>query len=257
MPFYTYALWHNDDEGRAKYCLIISDNRASADELYRGIQEQMVFNKGSVEFKRLRRLSPQMWTWGATGTDDLRELIDYINKGDNQYIQERLKRLRGRVFIRELGDFDDGSGAWPIIPPYELADHVNKQTFFIRNKLNPAQFWTEDSSGYIGLSTERRSRFRIELPDGDKMFNGEQPLLVAKDRVRLTLIRNETSGQADEVRLYIEDNTGFITTQRKANAEVEFGNLNGGFAIYNSTKGSISGWPALQSTSLGEAWELV
>ncbi|KAE8381148.1 hypothetical protein BDV26DRAFT_289646 [Aspergillus bertholletiae] len=256
-PFYTYALWHKPDEALVERYLIVSDNRASADQLYRGIQEQMIFLKDSVDFRNLKRLSPQMWAWGASGGDDLRELIGHINATDVDYIPERLRALRGKVFIKALFAWDTGV-TWPIIPPLGLADHINKRTFFIRNKFAPAQFWAV-AGNLIVVSTEQRSRFRIELAKEAKMQNGEEPLLVDSDRVRLTLVRPETFGDSDESRLYIDSNTGRLTTYRQANAEFDFDAFKGGFAIYSlvDTAGVTSSYPTLQSSRDGEVWELV
>ncbi|KAE8338554.1 hypothetical protein BDV24DRAFT_137917, partial [Aspergillus arachidicola] len=216
----------------------------------------MTFNKNDVDFSNLKRLSPQMWAWGASGDDDLRQLIDWINRGDVQYVPERLRALRGKVFIKKLFNWDEAP-TWPIIPPLRLADHINKRTFFIRNKLAPAQFWVEAGT-LIALSTEQRSRFRIELAKEEKMQNGEEPLLVDSDRVRLTLVRPETFGDSDESRLYIDSNSGRLTTYRQANAEFEFGAFKGGFAIQSlvDTKGITTSYPTLQSSRDGEVWEL-
>lgn len=266
MPFCSYALYRgrNDFSGLTERYVVITPNRAIADQFYRGIQEQVIFRNSNVEV-RPERLAANMWTWEATAADDLREVIDRINSGSPSDIMletEYLRTLRGKVYIQKCGEYE--SRVFPYVHDYGIADHISGNTFFIRNQFDPNEFWYFEK-GTVRVSTRNRSRFRIETA---KRSNIKDLVMVDSDMVTLSHVQgsNQTPISVDE--------EGYLFSGNGKNRAIEFGCFKGSFetqifskpisnSVFEDGKSSeLIGYPQLawgdsaSEEKTGQVWEL-
>lgn len=258
MPFCSYAFYrrHDDWDGQSHRYMVITPDRATSDQFYRGIQEQVVFRQGNVEV-RPRRLSANMWTWDATADDDLRELVDRLNSGGPSDIvlgNDHFKGLRGKVYLQQCGNY--GSVQFPYLQQYDLADNISGATFFIRNKYAPKEFWHMDG-GRVVISTKRRSKFRIETPNKEHI---KDLVMVDYDQVTLSHVRG---GNQKPISV---DQDGYLTTGRGSKRAFEFGCFKGAFETVHrkldEAKDEKAYYPVLSwgeslpEERTGDIWEL-
>ena len=199
MPFYSLALnynssWKSENAGphRIRF-LVITPDRGTADLLFRVIQDNPRDLTERVSFDEIRRLSPQMWSWSATGHDDhtgLQQTIVDINRGNVRHkdnkSKEHLEKLRGKVTFQYVGDWTEN---FFVIPHLDVPDHISGQTFCIRSQRVPSQFWhyphaNARETKNVTLSTTERAIFKIQAEGA----RDKETLMVDTDKVQLELV---------------------------------------------------------------------
>ncbi|KAL5366136.1 hypothetical protein BJX96DRAFT_180459 [Aspergillus floccosus] len=259
-----YSLVYNVDPGQQedgyqRQNVIVTPNRATGDLLFRYIQEQMdIADKAS--FKRLRRLSPQIWTWAGEDNEfEIAYACRAINLGTAKGNKEYLRNLQGKVFLCTSGHEFYATAA-TILPPFdELKDHLSGDTFCVRNKRARQRYWfkpgtQEGDPGlrYVQPSTEYRSKFKIKIANKPR----DGTLMVEDDDVNLYLVHDGVDY------LMTQDKWGRIGTKKEDNALIlKFGDLLNGAFVSDVDEGDKERYvwyvPAEGNKGLsGEVWEL-
>lgn len=224
MLFYSLALnynstWKSENAGlhRVRF-LVITPDRNTSDLLFRVIQDNPRGLTERVSYDEIRRLSPQMWSWSATGHDDhtgIQQTIVDINRGmarpkDNRS-KEHLEKLRGKVTFQYVGDWTEN---FFIIPHLDMPDHISGHHFCIRSKRVPSQFWhyphaNAHQTKNVTLSTTERAIFKISAEGA----RDKETLIVDTDKVQLDLVVVE-NGSTQYVPVGVDPNGLLIAPPR-------------------------------------------
>ena len=263
MPFYACAFnCGNGQDGNYNQYIIITPDRETSDLFFRVIQDNLKL-ANNCEFRGVRRLSPQMWTWyGSSNVWELWYAVQHINKGTAKSKNpEHLKKLQGKVFVRFYKNSYSEYLIYPPIPHVDhIKDHISGDVFCIRNKLSPERYWVKTGTtssgpgvGNIITWTSVRSKFRIQLAEG----HHEGKLMVEDDHVKISLVLD---GENYPIRLKDEKPKGALDTSGGKELVCKFGDLlNGAFSADKYGEYStIFHFPEKLSNGLsGEVWELV
>ncbi|KAK2831997.1 hypothetical protein FQN49_006958 [Arthroderma sp. PD_2] len=149
-----------------------------------------------------------MWTWASQHDVDLQDLVVVINNSAKETnVSDHLKRVRGKVHLVYLGNYDSYNSSWFPKPDLDIADHISGRP-----------------------STTKCSKFQsIDLED-DNVDQKKPILIVDSDKVKLGVY----SGPA--LYLVYVTNTGFIKTNLGNNTtiygrDIELGTLQFGIDL--------------------------
>jgi len=82
----------------------------------------------------------------------------------------------------------------PTIPLQDATDHVSGNTFFIRSRAEPCDFWyVLPEVGYMGelrVSRKNRTRFRITAKDAPAPLNGGPIVMIGSDAIEIAETRS-------------------------------------------------------------------
>lgn len=266
MPFYSIVLnyqssWTGEDEGpHNNRNLVITPDRATADLLFRVIQDNPRNLTTRVSYDEVRRISPQMWSWSAPEHNDytgLQHAIVDINRGQVNCDRKHLEKLRGKVTLDYIGDW---TKPLPIIPHLDVADHISGHHFCIRNKRATDQFWAYpevDEKKPVLISTTRRAKFRLRAVGVNA--RDKETLMVDTDMVSLELVYANRGG-VEYWPVNLDRTNGLLRPQRRGNPDTfTFGSLfRGGFSVdfFRNEPNKLFPFKAREDSEGGELWEL-
>ncbi|KAH7923167.1 hypothetical protein BV22DRAFT_1036625, partial [Leucogyrophana mollusca] len=172
--FYAYAKNANDDV-TWRY-LIVFASRAVADEWWRAVSE----SSNTWFSSSIKRITPQLYTHNRV-SDDL-DICQSITT------QDVAPGFLNKVFFTLLNDRD--GGVTSIIPSQDITDHVSGNSFLIRSKANPSEYWycpttTPPSDTWLYVSREARTRFCVCVlgPTSDRCGT----IMIGSDKILITV----------------------------------------------------------------------
>ncbi|KAG2155235.1 uncharacterized protein EDB93DRAFT_1247723 [Suillus bovinus] len=153
MVFYAY-IKHLTDNWSSRY-LITFASRAVADEWWRAVSTSNTSFKDGIQ-----RVDAQFYTHN-TGL---------ANAPDSLTTTGVATQFLGKVFFTLLNDLNLGSRGLNIIPPLDhFVDHISGNSFFIRSKVTPYDYWyypqSRNATNSVYVSRTERTRFTISRTD--------------------------------------------------------------------------------------------
>ncbi|KAL3470857.1 hypothetical protein BJX99DRAFT_263799 [Aspergillus californicus] len=207
MVFYTLAFFWDDkhrhtysyyySNGRDQRYLIMTPDRPTADLFFRFLQDQLDVGD-KAKFCSVTRLSPQMFSWCGDNEESITWAIDYINEGSGRVPARVLNELKGRVFYKRLGKWNDDYRTFPILPELDVKDHINTATFCIRNARVPQRFWYVPgdltSETDVQVSIYHRSKFEIKMTEDAGLDKSREVkrLMIHSDNVYIHVVRDRS-----------------------------------------------------------------
>lgn len=157
--------------------LLTCESRYVADELFRKLQVTKNRN-GALWFPSLARSTPQFWYFDTTTySPDMTGSFVPVLRSD-----AFLPEFRSKVMTKYLGDGNDRTLEWPIIPVTDGPDWVHNGIYCIRNKRRPNRYWTCDG-GFVNVSDTKQDKFQIR---GVGFTATEFKVLIRSDRVQIS-----------------------------------------------------------------------
>jgi len=240
MVFYAYIKNINDDV-TWRYVIVFATS-AVADEWWLAVST----STNTKYANGVKRITAEYYTHDITTVNASASLTDTTVASS----------LIGSVFFTLLPDRD--GRALSVIPIQDLTDSVSGNSFFIRSKAAPSEFWycPGSSTGDVApnskvyVSRTERTRFRIRLINERK--DGKGTIMIGSDEVAITLTSNDLS-------VRVSDNSQLIVS-KSPELGLKFGDLVNGFmagATLWNQNGQTEGMKELFKTGDGEKWELV
>jgi len=187
MVFYAYVK-HSNDDWSARY-LITFASRAVADEWWRAVSTTTV-----VKFSEsIRRINAQFYTHN-TGRA---HIVDTLTTNGVA------TQFSNKMFFTLLDD--RGGRHLSVIPSPDFADHISGNSFFIRSKVTPYDYWycplSSDcnASDEVYVSRTERTRFRISLSGrgtAGTVMIGSDEIVITLTNLNLSVNVIASSGQA-------------------------------------------------------------
>lgn len=240
MVFYAYVKNINDDWSW-RYVIAFA-SRSVGDEWWR-----LVSTSSNTKYSdSVRRVNSQFYTHDPGQANAAYSITDATVASG----------LLGKVFFTLLNDRD--GRILSIIPPQDCTDNVSGNTFFIRSKASPNEYWycpgSYDSnvvpeSGIYVSSTER-TRFRVRLANEKQGDKGT--IMIGSDEITITLTSNNLSAKVSD--------GGQLIVSKNPESGMKFSSLVNGFrvgATLWNKDGNNGHVKELFKTDDGEEWELV
>lgn len=239
MVYYAYV---QDINGHwsSRYVVVFA-SRAVADEWWR-----CVSTSANTIFKysdSIRRITPQFFT------HDVAKASAALSTFEDQVAS----RFSGKMFFTPLPE-----SALSVIPILDFADHVSGNSFFIRSKVSPSEYWycpgsstgnvTPNSKVYV--SRTERTRFRVQLISERKDTTGT--IMIGSDEITITLTSTNLS-----IRI---SRSSHLIVSKSPESGLKFSDLVNGFAVVTpllNNEGQSENIKELFKTEDGEEWELV
>lgn len=218
--------------------LLTCESRYVADELFRKLQATKN-RSGGLWFPSLARSTPQFWYFDTnTFSADMTGSLVPVLRSDAFWAE-----FRSKVMSKYLGDANDRTLEWPIIPVTNGPDWVHNGIYCIRNKRRPDRYWTCDGE-YVNVSDTRQDKFQIR---GVGFTATESRVLIRSDRVQISPVsvyggRRFHIGMKDEWLIASYTPGGWT-----------FGELLGGFKEVGPTSLGKVKWA---TDNDGDDWEL-
>ncbi|KAK0657749.1 hypothetical protein B0T16DRAFT_386232 [Cercophora newfieldiana] len=174
-------------------------NRYEADEFYRLMQT--VRNANLNMFAGLVRDSPQFWCHSGL-------LWHSVHDVQALGLAEEFRQTLSTVLVN---DGQVGGRTFELITnPVTGPDWFSGGTFFIRNRRQPQLYWCVHNS-YVHTSTDRRTKFKVELEDPPKDTDAKM-VLIRSDRVIVTVVEEAHGSLGERKYLGVEDfNNGAVS----------------------------------------------
>ncbi|KAG2049066.1 hypothetical protein BDR06DRAFT_975528 [Suillus hirtellus] len=230
MLFYAYVkhLTHN---WTSRY-LITFASREVADEWWRAVSTSNTSFANSIQ-----RVNAQFYTHNT----------DLANAHDSLTTTGVATQFLGKVFFTMLNDLDMNHRGLNIIPPLgHFVDHISGNSFFIRSKVTPYDYWYHPQScNAVCESRTERTRFTVSRTDrgtaGTVMIGSD------KITVKLTIVNLSVD---------VSVNTGQASLSPDPQSELTFNALLSNFTVGSTLIQSGEMVKELLYTENGEEWEL-
>ncbi|KUJ18643.1 uncharacterized protein LY89DRAFT_732199 [Mollisia scopiformis] len=179
--YYVYAKYTNQkatgyDYANSSYgrYLCVFRNRWEADEFWR-FMATWQYSKGTNFFSYLNRNGPQFWQFNGTNAQDsFMSILQYAQPQGQNIMCTRIT-----TYTNEAGCL--------ALPQQATVDWTNGCAVFIRNKLNPAEYWHLDGSSIQVTNSTYRTKFVIR---GTNFAAGDTTVLNRSDPITIELASN-------------------------------------------------------------------
>ncbi|KAG0703435.1 hypothetical protein DFH29DRAFT_916324 [Suillus ampliporus] len=237
MVYYAYIKNIRDDS-TYRYLAIFA-SRAVADEWWRTVS-----SSGGQYANSVKRVTPQFYTHD----------LNLANAADTTQANQVASTFIDRVIFTLLND--KGGRNLNIIPSLDSADHVSGNSFFIRSKVSPNEYWycPVSSKGNLAgdavyVSRTERTRFRVSRTDA----NTAGTIMIGSDTIAITLTTADLS-------INVANVSGKVMLAQDPELGLKFGDLvnrfSAGPTLLDSNSNSLN-VKGLFMTTHGEEWELV
>ncbi|KAG1775108.1 hypothetical protein EV702DRAFT_1269642 [Suillus placidus] len=150
-----YAYVKNINSNSTYRYAIVFASRAVADEWWHAVSTSAI-----VKFSdSIRRVNAQFYTHD----------VGQANAADSLTVNGVATQFLGKVFFTLLDDL--GGRQLSIIPPLHFADHISENSFYIRSKVSPYEYWycpllsNSNATNLVYVSRTERTRFRVCLAE--------------------------------------------------------------------------------------------
>jgi len=237
MVFYAYVINSVTDDSW-RYFISFS-SPAIADEWWRAVSSDATYSNS------VKRINPQFYTHNVSQANASASLTSPV-----------ASRFVGKMFFTRV--YNKGDYLTSIVPPLGRTDNVSGNSFFIRSKVSPEEYWycpasssgkVESGAGVYASRTER-TRFFVTLYNEQK----DGIVMIGSDDIAITLTSS---------RLYVksDDTSGklFVSAARES---MKFSDLldsfNAGptFRLKNGQNEHVDEVKQLFMTGDGGEWEL-
>lgn len=238
MVYYAY-IDDISDSGSLRYVAVFA-SRAVADEWWRAVSTSANTNYSDS----IRRVAPQFFT------HDVNKANATTSTTDAQVASS----FFGKVFFTHLSN----NSGLSVIPILDFADHVSGNSFFIRSKVSPNEYWycpgsstgnvTPNSKVYV--SRTERTRFRVRLFSERKDTTGT--IMIGSDEIVITLISTNLSIRVSR--------SGHLIVSKNPELGLKLSDLMNGFGVMTpllDNEGPYENVKELFKMDDGEEWELV
>ncbi|KAG2103954.1 hypothetical protein BD769DRAFT_1367197 [Suillus cothurnatus] len=231
MVFYAYV--KNVSSNSTYRYVIVFASRAVADEWWRAVSTSSV-----VKFtESIRRINAQYYTHD----------VGQANAADSLTTAGVATQFLGKVFFTL--QYDLGGRILSIIPsPDHFTDHISGNSFFIRSKVSPYQYWYCPLQGTkaVYVSSTERTRFRVSRNGSGTAGT----IMIGSDEIAITLTTVSQS-------INVVPESGQVIVSNAPKSGLKFSDFLGKFAaglpLY---KDGNLGRSELFYTEDGEEWEL-
>ncbi|KAG1863951.1 hypothetical protein C8R48DRAFT_672687 [Suillus tomentosus] len=233
MVFYSYVK-HVSDSWSARY-LITFASREVADEWWRAVSTSPTAFANSIQ-----RVNAQFYTHNTSIAHALESLI--TNGVASQFL--------GKVFFTLLNDLDLSHRGLNIIPPLgHFVDHISGNSFFIRSKVTPYDYWycPQSCNANTAVYASRTERTRYTVSRTDRGTAGTVMIGSDKIPVRLTTVNLSVDVNAS---------TGHAILSPAPQSGLTFGALLNNFTVGPTLFENDERVKELLYTENGEEWEL-
>ncbi|KAG1901070.1 uncharacterized protein F5891DRAFT_1187765 [Suillus fuscotomentosus] len=231
MVFYAYVKQVTDNS-TYRYVIIFA-SRAVADEWWRAVSTSTV----SSFVNSVQRVNAQFYTHN----------VNLANAANSLTTNGVATQFLGKVFFTLLNDL--GGRGSSIIPPLDhFADHISGNSFFIRSKVAPHDYWyfpKYNATNAVYVSRTERTRFTISRTDSGTAGT----VIIGSDKIAITLTTANLSINVDTV-------TGQVILSPAPQSGLTFSALLGNFTVGPSLMKSGESVKELLYTEHGEEWEL-
>ncbi|KAG1718927.1 hypothetical protein EDB19DRAFT_1649155 [Suillus lakei] len=240
MVYYAYIKNISDDFS-SRYVVVFA-SRAVADEWWRAVSTAA----NTKYLDSVRRVAPQFFTHDVSKANASSSITD----------AQVASSFFGKVFFTLLPNRDDGGLS--VIPILDFADHVSGNSFFIRAKPSPSEYWycpgsstgnvTPNSKVYV--SRTERTRFRVRLISERKDIAGT--IMIGSDEIAITLTSTNLSIRVSR--------SSHLIVSKSPEPGLKFSDLTNGFGVVTpllDNEGQCGNIKELFKTDDGEDWELV
>ncbi|KAG1788945.1 uncharacterized protein HD556DRAFT_835462 [Suillus plorans] len=184
MVFYAYVKQITDNV-TYRYTITFA-SREVADEWWRAVSTSTV----TSFVTSVQRVNAQFYTHN----------VNVANAANSLTTTGVATEFLGKVFFTLENNWD-GRGL-SIIPPLEhFADHISGNSFFIRSKVAPYDYWyyptSSNTTNAVYVSRTERTRFTVSLTSGTAgtVIIGSDNIVITLTTVDLSVNVNATSGQ--------------------------------------------------------------
>ncbi|KAG2047816.1 hypothetical protein BDR06DRAFT_999980 [Suillus hirtellus] len=232
MVFYAYVKQITDN---VTYRYVITfASREVADEWWRAVSTSAV----TSFVTSVQRVNAQFYTHN----------VNVANAANSLTTTGVATQFLGKVFFTLLNDL--GGRGLSIIPPLEhCADHISGNSFFIRSKVAPYEYWyhppSSNATNTVYVSRTERSRFTVSRTASGTAGT----VIIGSDNVVITLTTVDLS-------VNVNATTGRVILSLAPLSGLTFSTLLANFTVGPSL--SVDGETAkeLLYTENGEEWEL-
>ncbi|KAG2135089.1 hypothetical protein DEU56DRAFT_397235 [Suillus clintonianus] len=230
MVYYAYIKQSTTDFSfryLATFC-----SRAAADEWWR------VLSTSTKYGNTVKRIDPQLFTHdentanAADSTGPGGVAADFMNKVMFSWLYNKDNRV------------------WSVMPTSDFTDHVSGNSFFIRSKACPDEYWYcplgQDSHSVYTSRTER-TRFFVHIINGTP-----GTIMIGSDRIAITLTTVDLSVRSDP-------DSGALFVSKTSEQGLTFSDLLHGFLAGTTLHrdGKSLDRKEIFKVHAGEEWELV
>ncbi|KAG2106561.1 uncharacterized protein F5147DRAFT_653806 [Suillus discolor] len=177
MVFYAYVK-HLTNNRTSRYVITFA-NRAVADEWWRAVSTSTTgFANG------IQRVDAQFYTHET----------HLAHTPDSLTTAGVATQFLGKVFFTLLNDLNMNHRGLNIIPPLDhFVDHISGNSFFIRSKVTPYDYWYRPQScNAVYVSRTERTRFTISRTDRGTAGT----VMIGSDKITVKLTTVNLTGQA-------------------------------------------------------------
>lgn len=237
MVYYVYI--DNISNSYSSRYVAVFASRAVADEWWRAVST----STNTRYSDSVRRVAPQFFTHDASKANAASSITD----------TQVASSFFGKVFFTLLPN----KCGLSVIPILDFADHVSGNSFFIRSRVSPNEYWhcPGSSTGNVTLHSQvyvsrtERTRFRVRLIDECKDTTGT--IMIGSDKIAITLTCTNLSIRVSQ--------TGFLFVSKNPDPGLKFGDLVNGFGAMNpllENEDHYKNVKELFKMDDGEEWEL-
>lgn len=232
MLFYAYVKQITDNV-TYRYVIVFA-SRAVADEWWRAVSTSTVTSFTSS----VQRISAQFYTHN----------VNLANAADSLTTTGVATQFIGKVFFTLLNDLG-GRGLNIIPPPDHFADHISGNSFFIRSKVYPYEYWyyptSDNTTQAVYVSRTERTRFTVSRTDSGTTGT----VIINSDEIAITLASANLS-------INVNATTGQVILSATPQSGLTFSDLLGYFTVGSSLSLNDENLKELLYTEHGEEWEL-
>lgn len=234
MVHYAYVKNINSDS-TYRYVIVFA-SRAVADEWWRAVS-----TSSNVKFSdSVRRVNAQFYTHD----------VSQANAANSLTTSGVATQFIGKVFFTLLNDLV-GRGL-SVIPSTDCVDYVSGNSFFIRSKVSPHEYWycplssNSNATNSVYVSRTERTRFRVGITDKDT----EGTIMIGSDEIVITLLTVNLS-------INVADNSQVMLSSAPESG-LKFRDLLNKFTVGPTMykDGQSLDMKELFSSGNGEEWEL-
>ncbi|KAG2135088.1 hypothetical protein DEU56DRAFT_397251 [Suillus clintonianus] len=230
MVYYAYIKQSTTDWSY-RYLAAFS-SRAVADEWWR------VLSTSTKYGNTMKRITPQFFTHD----------VGKANAASSTAAGDVAADFMNKVIFTLL--YDKGDHIWSVMPTSDFTDHVSGNSFFIRSKACPDEYWycpLRDGDHSVYTSRTERTRFRVHIIDGTP-----GTIMIGSDLIAITLTTVDLSVRSDP-------HSGGLFVSKSSEPGLKFSDFLHGFSVgstlYKDAKSTDR--KAIFKTRTGEEWELV
>ncbi|KAG2338794.1 hypothetical protein BDR05DRAFT_951615 [Suillus weaverae] len=225
MVFYALVI-NSANEWNWRYVIAFA-SRAVADEWWRAVSTSTV----SSFAINIRRVNPQFY---------IHNVIDAASSLTTTGVATQ---FLGKVFFTAAHDTNDHM----VIPSLDFADHLSGNSFYIRSKASPYQYWyypppANNPTNAVYVSSTQRTRFHVRRTGSGT----HGTVMIGSDGIVITLTTANLS-------VNVNDSTGQVIVSPAPKSGLKFSDFLSQFAVGSTFN---QGLKELLYTEDGEEWEL-